>query len=375
MSLERFTTLPVIDYFNQRSAASLAAAKFDLSSASAEAPAYQHLLPSDLLAHARGYSPRAGSDALRTRLGELHHRPEAECLLFAGAQEALFCTMAALLKPGDEVITFTPGYSPLLLSPALFGAQTRLIPLSYDQPQADMAQLQQTVSPKTKLIIINQPHNPTGLTFSEADIAFIHQLVDEQGIYLLSDEVSIHSDFNSTQIQSLFCDHPRVITIGACSKSLGLPEIRIGWLFCNSPTLLARLISIKAYLSICCSKIDEVTLLAVLQGFEEIIRSNNRVIQENITGFEAFAAAFPKLIDWRRQKAGIVSMAKLNLSTDKMTQLVDRSLEQHHISMSTGVCFGGNHDLLRIGFGSRAFLPHLEQLKPLFSELDSKHPT
>jgi methionine aminotransferase len=156
------------------------------------------------------YPPMAGVASLReaiaTKVANLYGRTvdsESEVTVTAGATEALFCAITAVVDRGDEVILFDPAYDSYEPVVRLQGAMAVRIPMLAPDFSIDWDRVADAVTPRTKLIITNTPHNPTGSTWSEADIQALTELTSDTGIFVLADEVYEHILFDNREHVSL----------------------------------------------------------------------------------------------------------------------------------------------------------------------------
>ena len=156
------------------------------------------------------YPPMAGVASLReaiaTKVANLYGRTvdsESEVTVTAGATEALFCAITAVVDRGDEVILFDPAYDSYEPVVRLQGAMAVRIPMLAPDFSIDWERVADAVTPRTKLIITNTPHNPTGSTWSEADIQALTELTSDTGIFVLADEVYEHILFDNREHVSL----------------------------------------------------------------------------------------------------------------------------------------------------------------------------
>jgi aspartate/methionine/tyrosine aminotransferase len=184
------------------------------------------------------YAPSMGILPLReaiaknySRFYKLDYNPNSEIVITNGATEAIFCTILATVNPGDEVIVLEPFYDSYLATLKIAGA--KVIPITLKKPNFnfDFEELKNAVSKKTKLLILNNPHNPTGKVFSNEEINFIGKLAIENDFYLLSDEVYEFLTYDvvhhpTATFSNLF---DRTITISSTGKTFGLTGWKIGW--------------------------------------------------------------------------------------------------------------------------------------------------
>lgn len=155
------------------------------------------------------YAPMPGSLLLRERIAEktfqLYQKkydPETEITITAGATQAIFTILAATIHPGDEVITFAPAYDCYEPTVNLFGGSVKSIQLKPPHFSPDWDLVRASCSPKTRMIIINSPHNPSGSLFSEWDMLQLQEIVERHNLLVLSDEVYEHIVFDHKKHES-----------------------------------------------------------------------------------------------------------------------------------------------------------------------------
>lgn len=155
------------------------------------------------------YAPMPGDFELRMEISKkietLHDRfynPETEITITAGATQAIFTIIAATIGKGDEVIIFTPAYDCYAPTVELFGG--KIVPIQLKPPfyAVDWQEVSDKISSKTKMIIINSPHNPSGMLFSKEDILQLQDLAEKNNLLVLSDEVYEHIIFDGNEHQS-----------------------------------------------------------------------------------------------------------------------------------------------------------------------------
>lgn len=194
------------------------------------------------------YAPLAGVAKLREQIALkveclYDHRacPEEEITVIPGATEALFCAIQAVVQPGDEVILFDPAYDSYEPAVHLCGAKAVRIPLQAPSFTPDWPQIRRAITPKTRLIIINTPHNPTGALWSDQDMQALQQMVEDTGIILLADEVYEHLVYDGQTHQSLL-RYPALAERAFVVSSFGKTYHVTGWKtgYCVAPAPLMR---------------------------------------------------------------------------------------------------------------------------------------
>jgi aspartate/methionine/tyrosine aminotransferase len=184
------------------------------------------------------YAPSMGIMPLREaiahnyqRFYNLKYNPTSEIVVTNGATEAIYCAIAALINPGDEVVVFEPFYDSYLASLKL--AQAKIIPITLRAPDFGFSreELTKVVGDQTKMIIINNPHNPTGKMYSREEMMLIAELAERHDVMILSDEVYEFLTFEQNHIPTATFNSliERTITISSTGKTFGLTGWKIGW--------------------------------------------------------------------------------------------------------------------------------------------------
>ena len=203
------------------------------------------------------YPPGIGMPVLRQAIAEHQQRfygltpdPETEILVTAGATEALAATILALTEPGDEVVTFEPFYDSYAAMIALGGAEHRTVALRAPDFQPDLDDLRRAVTDRTRLILINNPHNPTGTVLSRETLSTIVELAHRHDAIIVSDEVYEHLTFGVTHtpIATLPGAIDRTVTISSGGKTFNTTGWKIGWLTAPQPILQA-ILAVKQFLT------------------------------------------------------------------------------------------------------------------------------
>ncbi|MFP3906573.1 MAG: pyridoxal phosphate-dependent aminotransferase, partial [Acidimicrobiales bacterium] len=203
------------------------------------------------------YPPGIGIPELRRAIADHQRRfygidldPDTEVLVTAGATEAIAAAILSLCGPGEEVITFEPYYDSYAATVALTGATLRTVTLRPPEFAYDPAELEETIGPDTRLILLNSPHNPTGKVFSPGELAHIARLAIEHDLLVVTDEVYEHMVFDGahTPIETLPGMDERTLTISSAGKTLSFTGWKIGWV--SGPAeLVATVRTVKQYLT------------------------------------------------------------------------------------------------------------------------------
>jgi methionine aminotransferase len=192
------------------------------------------------------YAPMAGVASLReaiaTKIRQRYGRqvsPELEVTVTPGATEAIYCAITTCVTPGDEVILFDPAYDSYEPAIELSGGRAIHLPLLPPEFKIDWQRVKDAIGPKTRMIILNSPHNPTGATLSAEDLATLAELVSDTEILLLADEVYEHLVFDGETHQSLLL-HDELAARAFVVFSFGKTYHVTGWKtgYCIAPAAL-----------------------------------------------------------------------------------------------------------------------------------------
>ncbi|GAB3600992.1 aminotransferase class I/II-fold pyridoxal phosphate-dependent enzyme [Microbacterium tumbae] len=207
---------------------------------------------------ANQYPPGRGLPDLLTAISEHQHRfygldvdPATEVIATAGATEALTAVLLALIdSPEDEVVVFEPYYDSYAAAVALAGARLRTVPLRLPDFQPDLDALAAAVSDRTRLILVNDPHNPTGAVFSPEVRAEVVRLAEKHDAIIVTDEVYEHLVFTGEHIPiaTLPGAAERTLTISSAGKTFSATGWKIGWVH-GPADLITAVLTVKQYLT------------------------------------------------------------------------------------------------------------------------------
>jgi methionine aminotransferase len=202
------------------------------------------------------YAPMAGLPILRERLAEKVENlyttkvnPDTDITITPGGTYAIYTALTTVLQPGDEVIVFEPAYDSYIPNIEINGAKPVLIPLEFPDYFIPWDVVRKSITPKTKMIMVNSPHNPTGSVLSKDDIDQLRQIVTGTNIFILSDEVYEHLIFDGLQHESLL-RHPDLLERTFVCFSFGKTYHSTGWKlgYCiSSPQLMKEFRKVHQY--------------------------------------------------------------------------------------------------------------------------------
>jgi N-succinyldiaminopimelate aminotransferase len=203
------------------------------------------------------YPPGIGVPELRhairahqQRFYGLDFDADSEILVTAGATEAIAAALLALSGPGDEVVTFEPYYDSYAACIAMAGAQRRVVTLRAPDYAFDPAELRAAITPRTKLLLLNSPHNPTGKVFSRTELTLVAEVAQEHDLIVVTDEVYEHLVYDGEHIPlaTLPGMRDRTVTISSGGKTFSFTGWKVGWI-CATPDLVRAVKTAKQFLT------------------------------------------------------------------------------------------------------------------------------
>ncbi len=319
---------------------------------------------------ALGYTESTGHPLLRREIAGLYESIEPdEVLTFAGAQEAVFCLVNVLVGPGDHVVATWPGYQSLYEVARAAGADVTLHELQESAGWAlDLDLLRRQLTPATRLIIVNLPHNPTGMLPDRATFDGLIAIAAGAGAHLLVDEVYRGLELDEADRLPTGADAlPRGISLGVMSKAFAMAGLRIGWLASHDRDLLARVAAFKDYTTICSSAPSEILSIIGLRAREWILGRSRGIVVANMELVDAFFDEWSDRFAWVRPRAGSIGFPHLTVPGIRIDDFAADLVEAEGVLLLPGSQFGypGNH--FRLGFG-RTDLPEALARLEAFAE-------
>jgi aspartate/methionine/tyrosine aminotransferase len=325
-----------------------------------------------LLALPLGYSEARGTEQLRSLLASTYARGDADHILVTtGAIEANFLLFNQLLEPGDHVIAPYPAYQQLYTVPKAIGCDVSLWTVGPETGyRYDVDALERLVRPRTRVIIVNTPHNPTGAMLSPADAARVYALAESVGATVIGDEAYrwLEVPGGDAFAPPMFDAGPRGVSVGTLSKPFGLPGLRIGWI--AGPADLVRACwGLRDYISLSPGKLNDALACLGLKHREAIVARNRRIIQANLAAATTWIARRDAFLSWTPPRGGLLALVKYDLPLDSL-ELADRLATEWSVMLAPGSAFGYEHHL-RLGVGQRpdVFAKGLEETGKCFDEV------
>ncbi len=299
-----------------------------------------------------GYSQSNGTDLLRERIAALYSGVSPDqVLVTTGSSEANFVTCWRLIEPGDKVAVMQPNYQQTWGLAQNFGAQVRPFQLHEKESWEPYAEeIRTAIAPGTKLVVVTNPHNPTGHVLSDASRKVILERTAEVGAWLLADEVYTGAERDGRTTPSFWGSYEKVIVVNGLSKAYGLPGLRIGWIVAP-PALTQEAWSRHDYTTIGPSgATDHLAAVALDPRVrDKLIERTRRILSANYPVMEAWLKGFGDTFTWHPPQAGAICWARYRQAIPAC-EIVEKVRAQHSVLLVPGEHFG-MPSFLRFGFG------------------------
>lgn len=304
-----------------------------------------------------GYTESPGHPLLREEISKTYQQIQPRDVLVLTPEEGIFIAMQTLLTPGDEVVAVHPAYQSLHEVARAAGAHLipwTLIPES-NTWRLDLAALERSITPRTRLLIINFPHNPTGFLPTREELSAVVDLARRHGLYIFSDEMYRMLEYREEERLPAICDlYELGISLSGMSKTFSLPGLRIGWLATRAEGWIERWQMYKDYTTICSSAPSEVLALIGLRARNKIIERNLAIIRHNLSAAADFFSAHTHRFVWFPPLAGSTAFPKWT-GPSSVEDFCQESVEKAGVMIVPGSMFddGGGH--FRVGLGRLNF--------------------
>ena len=322
-----------------------------------------------------GYSQSNGTDVLRRRIAALYPGTSPDQVLVTnGSSEANFASCWRLLEPADKVAIMLPNYLQTWGLARNFGADVHPFYLHEKQAWEPVAEeIRNAIAPGTKLVVVTNPHNPTGHVLSDDARRVIVERSAEVGAWLLADEVYQGAELDGRTTPSFWGSYERVIVVNGLSKAYGLPGLRIGWLAAPA-SFIAEAWARHDYTTIGPSGISDHLAAVALDPRvrEKLLDRTRRILNANYPVLEECLRRFGDTFTWQSPRAGAICWARYRQPVGAL-QIVEKMRAEHSVLLVPGEHFG-MPNYLRFGYGDE--LQHFQEalgemergLKRIFSD-------
>lgn len=313
-----------------------------------------------------GYTDTSGCrllrDAVANRFTTIRHSDILELV----PEEGIFIFMNVLLDPGDEVIVMQPCLPSLYELPRALGCKIIRWPLEISSWgwKLDTNFLAENISPKTKLIVLNIPNNPTGCIPVRTETEKILNLADKMGTWVFCEETYSGMEHDpGAALPSLADQYTRATIVGGLNK-YGLPGTRIGWLITKNRQLLSECSVYKDYTTLCNNGPGEILATIAMRNANTLLKRNHEIILKNLVIAQKFFKKHKKLFQWIQPDGGATAFPRL-LPPNDMMDICNRAMDEKELLIVCDRNFDVSNNHFRVGLGRRDFADALK----LFEEL------
>jgi aspartate/methionine/tyrosine aminotransferase len=301
-----------------------------------------------------GYSQSNGTLGLREELTRIYPGASVDHIeVTNGTSEANYLLALALLREGDEVALEVPNYMQYGGVPRSMGAKINHFSLRIDAAwEPDWEAFERAVNPRTRLVYLSNPNNPSGSVLTPAAMQRIVRRCEQVGAYLLADEVYLGAEIHCERTPSFWGMSERVIVTSGLSKAYGIPGVRIGWIVAPQ-SVVAECWSQHDYITIGPNKIsDAVARIAVRpENREKLYARTRAILQQNLPAMRQWAESFDGFLTFREPQAGALCLMRYASPTPSY-QLVERIRTQQSVLIVPGSHLG-LEGYLRVWLGGK----------------------
>ncbi|MGH9571750.1 MAG: aminotransferase class I/II-fold pyridoxal phosphate-dependent enzyme [Candidatus Angelobacter sp.] len=300
------------------------------------------------LNHKLVYSRPAGADSLREAIAEMQNVPVESVQVVTGASEALVALMWLAAEPGANVIIPLPGFTTFSALPESLGLEIRTYRVRRENGfRIDPEEIKRLADAKTKLILVNSPHNPTGATIGDDELEALHDFAAGRGIQLVSDEV-YHPIYHGRPTQSA-ARLPHATVISDLSKAFSIPGVRTGWMIERDAKRRQQYWTARAYFSICNTTTGEMLAEIAVRKRDVVLGKTQEIASRNLKLLERFMAEHSDVIGWIRPQGGMTAFPWLQ--SGENARAFCQAAAERGILLAPGDCFD-TPGHFRVGFAA-----------------------
>lgn len=292
-----------------------------------------------------------GGSTLRAALADRWTGGDVDRMMVThGSSEAIYIVMHTVLEPGDEVVVVHPAYQQLYDIAGALGCRIIRWPLRGDGGfAADLALLRQLAATGPRMIVVNFPHNPTGVSLTPDEQRQLIAIASEAGAWLVWDHAFGELTYSADPLP-LPDWYGRCIAFGTFSKSYGLAGIRVGWCVAP-PDLLARMAVLRDYIALYVSPVLEFFAEKAVTNADRIVGIQHAHAQGNLRLLRDWAARMGDRVRFDLPDGGVTAFVEFPGRSD-VTDMCRRLAERHRVLLVPGECFGDDfRSFARLGFG------------------------
>lgn len=288
------------------------------------------------LNHTLVYSRPAGADGLREGIAEMQDVSVDAVQIVTGASEALLALMWLAAEPGANVIIPSPGFTTFSALPESLGLETRFYHVHRDNAfRIDIDEIKALTDSKTKLIVINNPHNPTGATIADEEMESLHDFTAQRGIQLVSDEV-YHPIYHGPPTKSA-ARLPHATVIADMSKAFSIAGVRTGWIIEHDPKRRQQYWTARAYFTICNTTTGEILSEIAIRNRDAVLGKTQEAASRNLKLLAQFMTDHQHVLGWVPPQGGMTAFPWLRSGEDARSFC--EAAAAHGILLAPGDCF------------------------------------
>lgn len=308
------------------------------------------LRPEDLSRVVFDDSPSCGAQSLRQAIADSWGDGDPEKVLAAhGSSEVIFLVMSALLSEGDEVVVLDPCYHALRNIADGIGCTVKEWRLRFEDGfEPSVEDFKRLVTPKTRMVVVNFPHNPTGATLTAAQQKEFVEAVAASGAYLVWDAAFNELVYDSEPLPNPLTMYERAIVLGTLSKGYGLAGLRVGWCLA-APELLERFVHWRDYTTLYLSPLVEKVAERAVENYRVLLNLRLERARKNLEIVARWVEAHREFVDWVRPKGGVTTFVRMHGVAD-VEEFCHRLGREHGVMVVPGSCFN-QPGHVRLGFG------------------------
>jgi aspartate/methionine/tyrosine aminotransferase len=300
------------------------------------------------LHHNLVYGRPAGADSLREAIADMQGVPVEAVQIVTGASEALVALMWLAAEPGANVILPLPGFTTFSALPESLGLETRFYRVRRENGfRIDPDEIKRLADSKTKLILVNSPHNPTGATIGDEEMEALHDFAAESGIQLVSDEV-YHPIYHGRPTKSA-ARLPHATVISDLSKAFSIAGVRTGWIIEHDPRRRQQYWTARAYFSISNTTTGEILSEIAIRKRDVVLGRTQEIARRNLQLLASFMTEHHDVLGWIPPRGGMTAFPWL-LSGENDRAFCQAATERG-ILLAPGDCFDAPSHF-RLGFAA-----------------------
>ena len=265
-----------------------------------------------------------------------------------GASGANHHVFYSLISPGDRVVSIMPTYQQLYSIPESYGADVQILYLSKENNYLpDLEKLRRLVTPKTKMICINNPNNPTGALMSEQLLREIVEIARSADAWILCDEVYRHLSQEDGWCPSIVDLYEKGISVSSMSKVFSLAGLRLGWIATHDMSVVKSCLSHRDYNLVSCGVFDEMLAAAALKHRDKLLERSRKIVRENLQILDDWVGSEPH-VSYVKPKAGTTALVYYDLDISSY-EFCEEMYKKTGAFVTPGDCFEVPHSM-RIGY-------------------------